>query len=423
MKNRLFIRLKQGTEDAIEWGVWNPSDESWAERGQLLRADLVALAEKSRQCETIVIVPANDVIQREVATPVKQLKQIQKAVPYMLEEQLADSVEQIHFAYGARQKSGDIKVLWTSHQNMQRWLEGFEQCDIRVDALVHELSLLPSSDDAIEILLDNNVAMINEQSSFRWSCQRDLLPLLLEQNKKAQSGEEDSEDDDDEDMSELTADVNVIRLSHTGELEDYWEHKENAIANPIDAADILDFYVRNYDKTTISLLQQEYQPKRESNIQWAKYGRYLWVVVIALVIHLGYQGSRYWHLSEENTALREQGEKLYRTVFKKRARSSSLLSQTRRLLRGKNKKGSDSSFLKLLNQVSTHIDSLEKIKPTSVSFSTKKGELRMDVLAQDLQVLNAFKDTLKQSGLAVDNSSTSQQGNRYSTRLIIRSGS
>ena len=80
-------------------------------------------------------------------------------------------------------------------------------------------------------------------------------------------------------------------------------------------------------------------------------------------------------------------------------------------------------FLKLLNATSAKIVSLDKVKPTSITFDGRKSELRLDVLAPDYQTLNNFKSSLTDAGLLVDMSSASSQGDAYSTRLIIRSGS
>ncbi len=415
MKNKLFIQLPDDMSSAIVWGNWNSDEESWDDRGEILSVDLVALAELAKRCETIVIVPASKVARKQVVTPAKQIKQIQAAVPYTLEDQLANPVDQLHFAYGKRTRPGEIDVLWTTHEQMEQWLEWFEQAEISVDALICESTLIKQADDATEIILNQDFALINELNGERWSCQRDLLPLLWEQRSESESSDEEETSD--------TTDLSVLRIFHTGELESFWQEKENVIAQPLSDFELLDLYAQQYTRQTINMLQQQYTPKKESNLQWKKYKALAYACGFALFSFLIYQGSNYYVLHQENQVVRQQAEQKFQQVFSRRPRAGSIYGQAQRLVNRQGGSGEEGEFIKLLNATAAKIVSLEQIKPTSITYDGRKGELRLDVLAPDYQSLNNFKESLAKSGLTVDMSSASAQGDAYSTRLVIRSRS
>lgn len=408
MKNRLFIKLPETATDAVHWGIWSPDRQQWLEHGELLAVDLVSLAERSAKCETIAIAPIGQVAYRRVTTPAKQLKQIQRAVPYMLEDQIANPVDQLHFAYGKRNKQGEIEVFWITHEVMQQWQQWFEQAEVVVDAVVAMQSLLKGSTDTTEILLDDHMALVNPLEGIIWSCQRDLLPELW----KVQQA------DKDEDES-----LDAIRVFHVGELEDYWQSQEQVIAQPLTAQELLESLALGYSRETVNLLQQQYAPKRESSIPWKKYQKLAYLMGATLVVYLGYQGSRYYALSEELAVLEQQGKPLFTKVFSRRPRPGSLLGQTERLMKRSGGEAKQGEFLDLLNKTTVHIQSVSVIKPTSITFDGRRAELRLDVLAPDYESLNQFKAQLTNSGLQVDMSSASAQGDKYSTRLSIRSGS
>lgn len=415
MKDKLFIQLPEDERDEMLWGVWNSDDKEWRERGSLLTVDLVVLAEQSQRCETIVIVPSAKVSYKQVYTPAKQLKQIQLAVPYALEDQLANPIDQLHFAFGKRDKDGQIDVFWLTHEIMEHWLSWFEQAEVKVDRLVSELGLIKTFDDASEIILKDHFAIISENDGRVWSCQRDLLPMLWHKQTADLS---DDSNDNDESLS-----ANVLRLFHFGELESFWAEQEFIVSQPFTADEYFDAICQEFSRTTVNLLQQRYVPKRESNLQLKKYTSALWSCAFAFIVFLAYQGSQFYVLSAENAVLREQGEQYFSRVFSRRPRGSDLLGQTQRLLQKSNQSGSDGEFLKLLNLTASQIISLDTIKPTAITYDGRKSELRMDVLAPDYQSLNSFRDELVKTGLAVDMSSASSQGELYSTRLVIRSGS
>ncbi|NVJ59074.1 MAG: hypothetical protein HWE27_01725 [Gammaproteobacteria bacterium] len=418
MKNRLFIRIPDRVEQAISWALWNSDEKSWQEEGELLSVDLVALAELSQKNETVVIVPSSQVSSKKVITPAKQLKQIQRAVPYMLEDQLANSIEQLHFAYGKRERNGELPVYWTSHDLMKQWTRWFEQAELSIDIMISASDLLNLSEDTTEIYLIDDFAIVNETSNAQWTCQRDLLPELWDMN-------EDREDNLDTDVSDPEAINNssVIRVFYTDDLEDYWAQQESVVSNQLSSVDLIKHLGEAYTKEKINLLQFEYQPKKQSQLPWQKFKPLGYAAAVSLVIFLCFQGSNYYVLSQENTVVREQAEQLFNKVFSRRPRTGSILGQAQRLLSRSDQQAEQGEFITLLNKTVAQITSLEQIKPTSISFDGRKREMRVDVLAPDYQALNNFKDALVKTGLNVDMSSASSQGNAYSTRLIIRSGS
>lgn len=457
MKNRLFIQLPDDPQSALLWGEWNSDEQQWNEQGEVLAADLISLADKSAKCETLVIVPSSKVSRKLITTPAKQLKQIQRAVPYMLEDQLASPVDQLHFAYGKRSKSGEVDVLWTTHQQMEQWLEWFEQAEIHIDIMLSENDLLKPATDATEIILNQNFALVNQIDGKRWSCQRDLLPMLWQASTesddsnatdKKQAGKKDtgkkeignkdtankgdSSSDvknsleptlDGSDEHQSADDFDMLRIFHVGELESYWQDNQNVIAQPLTEFELLNIFAQNVHKQSINLLQQQYAPKKESNLQWIKYRSLAKVAGFSFLIFLVYQGSQYYVLEQERKVLRQQAEQNFQKVFARRPRGGSILGQAERLLSRGGGEAEQGEFLKLLNATSAKIVSLDKVKPTSITFDGRKSELRVDVLAPDYQTLNNFKSSLTEAGLMVDMSSASSQGDAYSTRLIIRSGS
>ncbi|MEE4245257.1 MAG: type II secretion system protein GspL [Kangiellaceae bacterium] len=415
MRDRLFIKIPDQQHHNITWAVWSNEQQQWLDNGELLAVDLNSLAAQSTSCETIVIVPATVVIEKKVVTPAKQLKQIQKVVPYSLEEQLADTVDQLHFAYGKRSKQGEIYVEVVKQAQMEQWLEWFEQAELTVDSVVNELSLLHHSHDATEVYLFDEAALVREIDGTTWCCQRSLLTTLW-QRRSIQQDVSDSEDSDLDSSP-------MVRISYVGELDSYWSSQSNVITQPLTASELLKQLANNYQRKTINLLQGAYVVNKESQFSWQKFKLPIYAATASIVIFLVMQGVNYFTLSKENDVLQKQAEQLFTKVFSRRPRGSNILGQVKRLLRKSSGSNSQQEFISMMTLFSNQLPSADKIIPTSITYDNRKNELRVDILAEDYSSLSSFQDALKQPGFDVEMKQGSSQGDKKSSRVIIRTKS
>ncbi len=410
MKTRLYLRLPSHKQGTLSWAIKADDSDAYVEQGELLSVDLVALVEKSQKMDVVVIVPASLVTLKQVITPAKQLKQIQRAVPFMLEDQVASGIDALHFAYGKRGKHGDIEVAFCSKMQLQHWLDWFNQIELKVKTLLVEQQLLQGTSDATEIILLDDMALVSQIDGKRWSCQRDLLPLLWSERPATTNNDSEAND-----LSQSS-----VRVFHDGELESFWHDQAEVIAQPITPQDWLKNLIGQIDKQKINLLQGEFAVKKESNLQWQKFKSIGVFACIALVMFIGLRASQWYTLNNEYEQLQTQGESLFQKVFSRRARAGDLLGQAERLLKRGGKEDEPGEFLHLLNETSKHLEKAQTIKPTSATFDGKKSELRVDILGPDYSALNQFKDLLQNNGLKVDMSSASAQGDSYSSRITIR---
>ena len=114
MSEFLVIRLGNNPDQPAEWIA---VDSSGARRSDLMSGMLAEAAADIGGRDVIVLVPSAEVLTTSVDIPVKGAK-LQAALPYALEEFLADDVDNLHFAAGARRSSGRTPVSVVSRENM-----------------------------------------------------------------------------------------------------------------------------------------------------------------------------------------------------------------------------------------------------------------------------------------------------------------
>jgi general secretion pathway protein L len=133
MSQRLLIRLHAHGRHA-----WFVPDAAKASTPGLPPPETVARAQ-----QIIVLVPGSEVVLLESPAVSKNRAQLAKAVPYALEDQLAQPVEEMHFALAARVAGATVGVAAVAHARLAGWLAELEAAGIRPDVLLPEPLALP----------------------------------------------------------------------------------------------------------------------------------------------------------------------------------------------------------------------------------------------------------------------------------------
>jgi general secretion pathway protein L len=99
-----------------------------------------------------------------------------KALPYALEEYLADDVEKLHFAPGEPTPTGDIPVAVVQHQLLSGWLASCAQAGVEPVAVIPDYLLLPlSTAGSWSLLLEDDRASVRSGPWSGFSCEVQLV--------------------------------------------------------------------------------------------------------------------------------------------------------------------------------------------------------------------------------------------------------
>jgi general secretion pathway protein L len=119
-------------------------------------ARLAALAPQASGRRVAVIVPGVDVLALEVEVPPLNGAKLLQAVPFALEEQVADDVDTLHFAVGPRSKDGRAAVRVVSKALFADWRERLAAAGLSAQAMFDDASLLPGDATAAVALLEGS---------------------------------------------------------------------------------------------------------------------------------------------------------------------------------------------------------------------------------------------------------------------------
>jgi general secretion pathway protein L len=156
MSARLLIRRRAAGE-ALEWA-------SEDERGRALAGPAHAPApppdaiEGAR--EIVVFAPAEDCIILSATVPARSREQLERALPFALEEQLAEPVEQLHFASVPHPSGPGQLVACISRGRLRELLTDLAQRGVRPDLLVPEALAVPHEAGRAHVLVEADRAVV-----------------------------------------------------------------------------------------------------------------------------------------------------------------------------------------------------------------------------------------------------------------------
>ena len=183
MARQLLVRLPRLDETDCEWAP--------VEGGELVgaveRGTLEGAAEAAAGLRAILVVPADGVLLAETRVPGGgSVQRAQTAAKYALEEQLADDVEDLHFALGAR-RDGDLwPVAVIDRDSMLRLGDACAAAGLRASAVVPETLALPLFDPdeppgtVWTALVDGDTALVRLGDHAGFTCDADMAGAMLD---------------------------------------------------------------------------------------------------------------------------------------------------------------------------------------------------------------------------------------------------
>ncbi len=158
MADNIVIRLFADPDRAVEWIL---TDSSGARHGEPSSGTLIEAATAIGSHSVIVLLPSSDMLITTADIPAKGSKLLQ-AVPFALEEQLAEDIDRLHFAVGQRRSNGLTPVVVTNRERFEDYLLRLAGAGIGPDAIYPEIQGLARIPGTISLLLDDGDLLIND---------------------------------------------------------------------------------------------------------------------------------------------------------------------------------------------------------------------------------------------------------------------
>jgi type II secretion system protein L len=398
LQNSAIIRLVNGR---LAWYAPGSSEEPrWLDDEQV-RESLYALITEQRNAPCFAA-PGGDVRLLRLGFTPEEKKHIGKSLPFMLEERVAEDIEQLHFASVALGKL-ELGVALCSTAKMHAWEDALADLP-GIRQWLPEPLLLPWRNGEWCVVLEGDEAVVRFDECGGFAVERDLLPAMLAglQSGRSEPGAVIIYGGDQ------AADTALV----PEDLQKSVQWRRGNFCSALLLADA--------PNTSLNLLQGNFANRLPLARWWREWRAVAAVCALAFGLQWLSTYSDYRHLERENLALRSAVEASYRQV-NPRGNAPKPESQLQRQLASMRGSGDASGFVHLMEQVGAVIAGNKgtSIDTINYNFNNGGGEMRMNILAADFEAVERVRADINSAGLEAIMESSSSQGDKVRARLRV----
>lgn len=420
MAQYLLTYLQRVGDDYLRWAVCDDKSRVVRAHNHGSFADAAKAAERRK---VIMVIAGTEVLMEEAVVPATNLARALKAVPYALEEQLAQDVESSHFAFGAKLPNGSIPVAVIAKDSFAWVLERCEQAGLAPVEIIPEMHALPFEQDRLTVMTNSGHAAVRQSVSKGFSCDTEMLPLLL--------GNVAQPDPDTEAVP--TPDEMIWQAMHFSCGTDRYELRTSQ--GPIEMRSEVELFsvglaqARRRAKkgqAFINLLQGDYSKTEAMGKAWKPWRLPAALAATLAILWGGSSVLNYQSLGVKQQQLQVEMADVLKSTFPdvrnpERDPLRQMRSRVRQVLAGGG--GIDEgSFIAMMSAIGVALGEVEKPMVTSMNFRSGKLDVQLDTAS--LQDIDKIKSSLESDKkLKAQVRSANKDKDRIKARLRIESSS
>ncbi len=403
MAKNVIIHLPRIGEDHVMWAF---ADDRGVLTSEVQSGTLSEAATQVEGRRSTLVLPGNDVLLAEAAVPGGSAARAVLAVPNMLEDQVADDIDSLHFALGAKGKDDVYPVAVVGREAMDTVREQCADAGLRPSEIVPETLALPKFDSeelnqaTWTALVDSENAVVRLNGYKGFVTDTSMAGMML--NGAQQELPENTSaamvvyQTDDHARVPAFQNLDVENRSI--------DHRLNLYASGLASA------------PRINLLQGDYSPKTQFDKTWKPWR---WTMALAAVLAAVLMGGKWMEFRELNQEV-EQIDAQIAQVFQEAMPGARMVRPSQQL-KTEIKKfsgGTSGGFTSNLSQIAASMATQPQTKIRSVNF--REGRFDLDVTTDVIPTLDLLKTELKKRGdleMTVQSTRNTSDGLRSSIRI------
>lgn len=396
MSEQLIIRLASEAHQTIHWLVWSDSEKEIIASGDLENAKALSLlAEKAQSRKVICLVPGVDVTLKSVVIKGAFTRQMQQALPYMIEDDLASDVDKLHFSI-LDKKTDLVEVAICFKVKLQMWLDWLAEADIFCQRLIPEaLTLpLPNEQQWHALKLDDHW-LIREGEYQAWSCESEMLNDILKLRLL-------------ENPQQVIKSYSSIPDNCIGQ----WQAEQMILPMQLLAEGCLD--------NKLNLLTGEFKVKKEGNLQLIRWKYPVIAALILFVIVLVNLFVQAKQADQQTFFVKQQVETVYQKAFPNQTslRYSRIKKKLKGLLADSSITTQESGLLVILNDLIPVFKAVPSLQISTLKFNSKNQQISLAVSADSFQSFEQLAAKMP-SKYTLGQGALSNNKNRVSGTLTV----
>ena len=394
-----------------------------------------------------LLVPAERVLATAVSLPARTRRQLQRALPFAVEEKLAIDLDRVHIASSTLRPDEVSRVRVVDPEYLDSALAKLRSIGLQVESVHSDADCLPLTSD-ITLLLDGDRALLRDRSGRALACARAVAPMVVgiassalrasatdvvsatvhvqvdaplspEEHTALVAALGNVAETEALDVHPVLDAMSLLAGVRTPESRAAGRANGEVVATRATLGGISAVADRPIDLLPIDLLQGRYARPRATKGEWK-----LWkpVAVAALVlacVQPVLDAGRAWRLEKDADRIEAETAALYTSLFPGETVPVDIRRAFAKRLGGDTASGV--GFRPLLSAVAEVSSNTPGFELQSISYQRERDELALQVMTTSLSDLERFKTGFASRRLVAEVSSAEQEQNRVRARLRVHS--
>ncbi|MEP5569355.1 MAG: type II secretion system protein GspL [Halioglobus sp.] len=352
-----------------------------------------------RNLTPVFAVPGEDIRLLRLQIEAEERRHLAASLPFMLEEELSQDIDDVHFATCALDKL-DFGVAVCSRDNMAAYKTMLASYP-GVTQWLPEPLLLPWQEGEWCLVCEGDRVIARVGSCEGFTVEREMLPVMLE----ALSAEGNTPTAIVIYGQDQAADVALLEEALQDKVQ--WRQGDMYAA----------MLIADTPEPALNLRQGDWAVRLPLERWWKQWRTAAVLFGIGVLVHMLATWMDYRQLEQENLALRGAVQSSYRQAFPRGAVVDAE-KQLRRQLDTMTGSSESSGFVSLMAQVGEVVASADG-NIVSINYNDKASEMRLNVLAADYEAVELIRTGLAKGGLEATLENSSAQGEQVRARLRV----
>jgi general secretion pathway protein L len=417
MPQTLLLRLPAPGQEQTEWLVIDGAADSATTRQ---RGSLTLAAAVSRTGKVVALAPATQILLAEPELPPGSGVRLARAVPFALEEQLTEDIDQLSFAIGRRRPSGGTPVAAVSRAVLQGWLSDLSAAGLEPLAMYPDISLMPENPGQTVLWLEKGRLAVRRPGALPFAVE--LAPVseaLVVAGVIA-------------DPLDATAEPKVPESAILYVTREDWARSQiefEQLSDKFDSLKVqllpdgpLPWLARGLETTdAVNLLQGDFARSTDFSARWRQWRTAALLAAALLAVHVASQALQIRQAKHETAALDGQIANIFSAAMPAEPMQDPRRQMQSRLDRIHKSGASPEDFLRTLKALSSAMAVTPKTDIDALSY--RDNSLDMKVSAPSLAALSQLSQVIGKQGMTAEIQSSTPVAGGVEAHIQLRSQS
>jgi general secretion pathway protein L len=364
------------------------------------------------------IVPASDFSYFTATIPAKQARYIQQALPYVIEDSVAEDIEEMYLVVGEKLAKQVFPVVAAARETMTGWYDAANSLAFPLYGMFLDAEFCLSASPGMTVLIDGEDALVYLSGV---TCMRTPLfnlPVYLEL------------------MSDALNDPLALLVL----VSDKCLEEHNVLLAQLEQVDNIKLETSTFSSTTFDVLCAAFFNSEKltnlcstefpGNTEIADSGIKKWwplaaVASLWFIVQTGFDVAEGYLHQRQAQHYREQSVAIYKQLFPAERTVASPRRQLEGKLRNADNSAANTGFLMMLGEAGYQLSQQPqhiRMSLNNMQYSEKRGELAMEITAPSLEDLDRYKQSISQAGYQVSIGSAIKEDKTVRGKLTVQGG-